>query len=308
MQENKSQAVRTVGWIGLGAVGTLYAQRLLSAGAELSVLVDEARAARYRREGVRCNGQEVPFPYATPKEARPLDLVVFSTKEGGLRAAMETAAGFVGPETLLVCLTNGVTSEGTLSARFGARNVLYSVAQGMDAVKTGCETVYEHPGVIVLGEREPGPVSARVRAVADYLTAHGVKTVTVEDMVRRQWSKWVLNVGVNQAVMVYQGTYGTVQRPGEARDTMIAAMREAQKLAALEGYPVSDAEVDDWIRLVDGLSPSGSPSMRQDGEAHRRSEVELFAGTVVRLGEKHGVPVPVNARLYEAVRRMEAAY
>ena len=48
--------------------------------------------------------------------------------------------------------------------------------------------------------------------------------------------------------------------------------------------------------------------MRQDGEAHRPSEVELFAGTMVRLGRQHGVPTPVNDWLYARVKEMEAAY
>ena len=56
------------------------------------------------------------------------------------------------------------------------------------------------------------------------------------------------------------------------------------------------------------VAPAGKPSMRQDGEAHRRSEVELFAGTVLRRAEKHGLDVPVNRWLYETVKRMEAAY
>jgi len=48
--------------------------------------------------------------------------------------------------------------------------------------------------------------------------------------------------------------------------------------------------------------------MRQDGEARRKSEVELFAGTMVRLAAKHGVRVPVNSWLYDRIREMEAAY
>ena len=300
--------IGNVGLIGLGAVGALYAERLLASGADLRVIVDEARRARYTREGVRVNGVRVDFPYVTPAQAAPVDLLLFVTKEGGLRAAMETAAGFVGPDTLLICLTNGVTSEGILALRFGGRNVLYAVAQGMDAVKEGNSLTYAHPGLIVLGEKEPGPVSARVQAAAEYLIAHGVQVQPVEDMVRRQWGKLMLNVGINQAVMVFEGDYGTVQRPGRPREVMLGAMREAQRIAALEGYPISDAEFDEWVALADSLSPAGKPSMRQDGEAHRKSEVELFAGTMVRLAERHGVDVPVNAWLYARVKEMEAAY
>ena len=47
--------------------------------------------------------------------------------------------------------------------------------------------------------------------------------------------------------------------------------------------------------------------MRQDGLAHRRSEVEFFAGTVIRKAEKHGLDVPVNRELYQRITAMEKA-
>ena len=99
-----------------------------------------------------------------------------------------------------------------------------------------------------------------------------------------------------------------MQKPGKPREIMIAAMREVQKLANLEGYPIDDAEFDDWVKLADSLSPQGKPSMRQDGEAHRKSEVELFAGTIIRHAEKFGLDVPTNRWLYDTVKKMEAAY
>ena len=300
--------IHTVGLIGLGAVGALYAERMLSTGADLRVIVDENRCERYSREGVMVNGRRIDFPYATPAQASPVDLLIIATKQGGLESAMETARGFVGEDTLIISLINGVTSEQILSERFGEKNVLYAVAQGMDAVKEGNSLTYEHPGLIVLGEKEPGEVSARVQAAADYLISHDVMVTPVPDMVRRQWGKLMLNVGINQAVMVFEGDYATVQRPGKPREVMLGAMREAQMIAGLEGYPITEDEYDGWVKLADSLAPSGKPSMRQDGEAHRKSEVELFAGTMVRLAQKHGVDVPINAWLSEKVKEMEAAY
>lgn len=300
--------IKSVGLIGLGAVGALYSERLMASGADLRVIVDEERKACYVREGVLVNGVRVDFPYAVPSEAAPVDILIVATKAGGLDAALDTAAGFVGEDTLLISLINGVTSEGVMAARFGEKNVLYAVAQGMDAVKEGNSLVYHQAGMIVLGEKEPGPVSARVTACADYLNAHGVTVMPVTDMVRRQWGKLVLNVGLNQATMVFACDYSGVQREGKPRDVMLSAMREAQMIAGLEGYPISEDEFDGWVALADGLSPSGKPSMRQDGEAKRRSEVELFAGTMVRLGKKHGVSVPVNEWLYKTILEIEAAY
>ena len=300
--------IKKVGLIGLGALGVMYAERLTDAGADLIVIADEARAVRYIKDGVYSNGKKLKLHFRTPLEAEPVDLLIIATKYGGLLEAMETAADFVGPDTLMISVINGVISEEKMAERFGPENVLYAVAQGTDATKVGNSLSYGKYGVIVVGEKEPGVITERVKMVTDYLDAHGLKGVPVVDMVRRQWGKLMLNVGLNQTLMVFEGDYSMVQRPGEPRDMMIAAMREVQTLAELEGYPIPETEFVEWIAMADSLSPDGKPSMRQDGEAHRKSEVELFAGTINRLGEKHGVPTPVNRWLYDKVMEMEAAY
>ena len=117
-----------------------------------------------------------------------------------------------------------------------------------------------------------------------------------------------IKVGVNQSVMIYEGTYETVQQPGHARDIMKAAMQEVIQVAQKENVPITQADFDEYLRLLDTLSPAGMPSMRQDGLAHRKSEVELFAGTVLALAEKHKIDAPVNRKIYETILTMERAY
>ncbi|MFR8439231.1 MAG: ketopantoate reductase family protein, partial [Lachnospiraceae bacterium] len=129
--------MQTVGMIGLGALGVLFGQRLMANGADVRVLADKTRAEKYQKQGVTCNDAPVAFRYVTPEEAEPVDLMIFATKEGGLRGAMETAAGFIGENTLVLSVLNGVSSEEILAERFGETNILYCTAQGMDAVKVG---------------------------------------------------------------------------------------------------------------------------------------------------------------------------
>lgn len=300
--------IRSVGIIGFGALGIQFAHRLERGGANVVVIADDVRAEKYRREGVLCNGKTY-FPcVCAPAQAQIVDLLIFATKANGLEEAMETAAGFVGPDTVLLSVLNGVTSEEQLLRRFGEEKVLYATAQGTDAVKEGRALVYHSGASITLGEHDAGDVSPRAQAVAAYLTAHGVNAQAVGDMLRRQWSKLMFNVGLNQACMVFECDYAGIQREGKAREVMLAAMREAQKIAALEGYVITDGEFDAWINMADHFSPEGKPSMRQDAEAKRKSEVELFSGTMIRLAKKHGISVPVNEWVYARVKDMEAAY
>ena len=300
--------IKTVGIIGFGALGVQFAYRLERGGAEVLVIADEARAERYRRDGVLCNGETYIPHVCTPAQAKPVDLLIFATKADGLCGAMETAAGFVGKHTLMISVLNGVTSEEEIAARFGADNVLYATAQGTDAVKEGRVLVYQSGASITLGERAEGEVSPRAKEIAQFLTEHGVSALAVGDMLRRQWGKLMFNVGLNQACMVFECDYAGIQREGEARVVMQSAMREAQKIAALEGHVITEEEFAAWVRMADGFAPDGKPSMRQDGEVKRRSEVELFSGAMIRLARKHGAAVPVNEWLYARVQEMEAAY
>ena len=89
---------------------------------------------------------------------------------------------------------------------------------------------------------------------------------------------------------------------------MVGAMEEVMAVANAEGIHLTQADIQGWVELIDGFPDQGEPSMRQDGKAHRKSEVDLFAGTIRRLAQKHGIAVPVNDRIYEQVQAMEAAY
>lgn len=212
----------------------------------------------------------------TPEEAEPVDLMIFATKEGGLRGAMETAAGFIGENTLVLSVLNGVSSEEILAERFGETNILYCTAPGHGRGEGGQCADLCACGHDCAGRKTAGRNYAARAGRCGFFECACVTAKPVGDMVRRQWGKLMLNVGLNQTVMVFEGDYGTVQQPGKPRDIMIAAMREVQKLATLEGYPISDEEFDDWVKLADSLSPGG----QAQHAAGRRSAQKERSGAV----------------------------
>ena len=108
--------------------------------------------------------------------------------------------------------------------------------------------------------------------------------------------------------MVYDTTYAGALNTKEAFDAMSGAMREVVAVAQREGIRLTQDDIDKYIGILRTLKPDGYPSMRQDALAGRKSEVELFAGTVIRLAARHGIPVPVNELYYERIREMEADF
>ena len=125
-------------------------------------------------------------------------------------------------------------------------------------------------------------------------------------MVRELWWKYLINVGVNQVSAIIGAPYRVFQVEGEARAVMIAAQREVIAVANALGIGLSEADLDRWLDVLAGLGPDNFTSMAQDALAGRPTEVDSFAGTMMALGERTGVPVPVNTVLFGLLKAREA--
>lgn len=303
--------IKTVSIIGLGALGMGFGHLLLKSmpKEDLRIIAGENRINRYNEQGIYVNGELCSFHYVTPEEKGiPADLVLFMVKFNQLQSAIEDAKNQIGNNTIIMSALNGISSEEIIGETYGMENMLYCVAQGQDGIKAGNRLNYHHMGMLCFGDREPGGVSEKVKTVAKFFENTNFPHEVETNMDIRLWGKFMLNVGVNQTVAVYEGTYGDIQKQGQARDTMIAAMREVLVLSGKVGVKLSEDDLDYWLSVVDVLNGAGKPSMRQDLEARRYSEVELFSGTVLKLGQKYGVATPVNQKLYDRITQIENQY
>lgn len=301
--------IKNVSIIGLGALGILFGHQISQKiGTDFSVIADQSRIEKYQSQGIFCHGEACDFHYQTPEDGGIADLIIFAVKINGLEAAIGEVKNHVGPDTILMSLLNGITSETIIGKAFGEANLVWSVAQGMDTVKEGNQLFYTNPGIICFGNRNGDEPSEKVKQVREFFDRVGIAYEIDNRMDRKIWAKFMLNVGVNQVVSVFGENFGSVQKPGKPRELMIAAMAEVIPVARKEGVELTPADITYWLKVVDGLSPEGKPSMRQDVEARRPSEVELFSGTVLELGRKYDIDTPVNGLLYEIIKAMEEDY
>ena len=295
--------IKTSALIGLGALGILFGRKMPG----VQVIADEDRIARYSAEPVVCNGEACSFRYVTPAEGRPVDLLLVAVKATVLEQAIQDIAKFVGPDTVILSVLNGITSEEHIDAAYPG-HTLWSVAIGMDATRTGRTLVFNQAGKIQFGERS-GEMTDRVQTVADYLDECGIANEPCGDILYKQWNKLMVNDGLNQAAAAFDQPYGGLRQPGEAQDMMRAAMQEVIRLANLEGVPLPP---DNDVRFIDAMmptfNPEGMPSMRQDVLAKRPTEVEEFAGVVRARAKKYGMPTPANDFFYTRIREIEAGY
>lgn len=304
-------SIQSVRIIGQGCLGVLYGHHWTERlGPEkVKFIATEERIARYLKKRATVNGVQTRFDFVTPKEGEPCDLLIFAVKQPALAQAIEDAKAFVGADTIVISLLNGITSEQSIGAAYGASHVLPVIAQGQDAVLYDQVLNFKLLGQLLIGVPESDPSKAdEVRRLREFFDRTDFPYTQVPDVERRLWSKWMLNVGVNQVVCAAEGKYGSIQAEGELRERMKAAMREAKAVALAEGIPLTEQDLEDYVALIDTMNPEGMPSMRQDGVAKRPTEVDMFAGTVIEKAKKHGIEVPVNQALYEEIRKMESEW
>ena len=310
--------IENVAIVGFGSLGAMYAACFGAAmGPErVFVVADAARTERYRAEAATFNGEPIRITYLTYEEAaeraavQPFDVVLYAVKYGALPEAIEQSSPLVSLDTAVISVLNGITSEEVLAERFGWDRVLLCIAQQMDSRKVGAVVTAGCVGVMALGVRDPEDAAQRANLarVTEWLAAVEQPFIVPADIQHQLWGKLICNVGVNQACAVYDCCFNGIHVPGEAREAMIAAMGEVAAVGRACGIALTDDDVAYWLDIIDHLNPAGMPSLRQDVLARRPTEVELFSGTINRLGAAHGIPTPQNERFYAAIKELESSF
>jgi 2-dehydropantoate 2-reductase len=301
-------SIEKVAIIGAGALGAAYGSILYEMDPRcVSFIASGARYDRLKSDDVVVNGKRYGIAVESPEEATPADLLIVAVKHHHLDQAIGEMKKAVGPATTILSVMNGIDSEQRIGAVYGMDRVVYGLTLGIDAVREGRRVNYTNQGRIFFGEAKNPDMTDRVRRIKELFDRAGIAYVIPPDMIRSLWFKYMVNVGANQASAVLRANYGILKTSAEARDLMDSAMREVIAIAGAIKVDLSEKDIGDWYKVLEGLSPEGKTSMFQDVEAGRKTEVEMFAGTVIELGMRHGVATPVNQRLFDELKRIEAA-
>ena len=293
--------------IGPGAMGSFYYWKLHQAGFEqTTLLAGGERARRLQNNGIRINGQTVPARVATPEDTDyKADLAVVAVKYHHLQQVVADMTNLVDENTLILSVMNGIDSEEILARTYGWDKVLYAIALGIDAQREPDQVRVTNEGTVYFGEERNEESSPRVKRVEELFTAAGIAYQIPEDMTRVMWWKYMINVGVNQVSAVLRAPFGTFQKSQEARDLMQEAMQEVIDVALAKGIQLGSEDIKSWLQVMDTLDPEGKTSMCQDVLAGRKTEVEMFAGTLLSMGRDLEIPTPLNRYLFQFLRAIE---
>ncbi len=303
--------IKKIAIIGMGALGLLYAGQLtegLGSTDCVAFIMDEDRLKRHQAEQYTINGVKKRFCMVSAREAQPADLCIVAVKYNALGSALDTMRNVIGENTVILSVMNGVHSEEIIKERYPNAKILLTVAQGMDAMRRGNDLKYTQCGALRIGTDCEDNLQA-LDSVEELFRRAKVPYVREKDILYRLWFKFMLNVGINQTCMVFDVDYGTATTEGtEANRFLLGAMREVIPIAKAHGVTLTEDDVQQCIAIEKTLDPKGYPSMAQDRKAGRKSEVEMFAGDMLRMAEEIGIKVPCNRFFYDRVQEIESRF
>jgi 2-dehydropantoate 2-reductase len=298
--------------VGGGVIGSLYAAHLARV-ADVSVLCRREEHARaLNAHGLRISGRHdftAELRAATdPAELPEAELAIVATKTTELDSAAARLKGHWS-DAVVMTVQNGLGAE-EIVGRHGPWRLVSAVT-----FMSGTRHSDTHVEYILDTETWLGPYGGTPQAIVDEITAlivgSGLKARAFDDLRPAQWSKLIFNSTVNSVAALtglpHDPHFAERDRPEQLGHLVQELMEEGKRVAAAAGVELHE---DPWEMnvLATRRGSRHYPSMLEDVEAHRPTEVDQITGALVREAQRLGVDVPLQTAMYRLVKAREASW
>ena len=304
--------------LGAGAIGSVFGGLLAKAGHRVMLVGRAAHMEAVRAQGLSIGGlwgeQLITnLETATGVAQFPsdsIDVVLLTTKSYDTASAIQEALPVVGPETLVVSLQNGLGNLEVIEAAVGVeRTVAARVIFGVDVERPGRVVVTVWGGDVLLGSQRGEEPTPRMRELAEVLTTAGIKSQATPQVFAYIWGKVLYNVALNPLSGLLSVPYGALAEHESTRRLMELMIAEGFAVGRAAGAPLLWETPEAFARvLYEQLLPPTAKhysSMYADLQHGKRTEIDAMNGALVRLGQEHGVPTPVNESISLLIKARE---
>ena len=298
--------------VGGGVIGSLFAGHLAQV-CDVSVLTRrQEHADALEREGLRISGRsdlQARVRAATgPRALGDVDLAIVATKATGLESALGSMTGAFAGATVMTVL-NGLGAE-EIAREHGDWPIVSAVTFMSGTKHSDTHVEYILDTETWLGPFEETPYE-RVLEIAGLIESSGLRVEALPDLRPAQWSKLVFNASVNPVAALtrlpHDPHFAAEDEPTDLGHLVHGLVNEGKAVAEAAGIELHD---DPWEMNVLATKRGSAhyPSMLEDVEAERKTEIELITGSLVREAERNDVPVPLHTALYALVKGKEDSW
>jgi 2-dehydropantoate 2-reductase len=298
--------------VGAGVIGSLYAAHLARV-AEVSALTRRSEHAQALRErGLKVTGRhqfQVRIDASSAAEAlEEPDLVIVACKSIDLEEAAARLRGHW-PAAVVMTVQNGIGAD-EIVGRYGDWRQLSAVTFMSGTRHSDTEVEYVLDTATWIGPGR-GTTPADARDAADLIAQSGLLAESFDDLRPSQWSKLIFNATVNTVAALtglrHDEHFAALERPDDLGHLVQALIDEGKAVADAAGVQLSE---DPWEMNVLATQRGSAhyPSMLEDVDAHRRTEIDMITGSLVREAHRLGVPVPLHETMERLIKAKEESW
>ena len=255
------------------------------------------------------------------KDVGRADAIILGVKAHGLTTLAPQLSPLIGPDTMVISTQNGipwwyfqnypgdldglhlerVDPGGVIAKAIPADRVVGSLAYfSTDIAEPG---VIHHTEGNRLSLGEPnGTRTERVKALAQVFIAAGLRAPVTTRFRHEIWVKLLGNVAFNPISALTRATLEEMVRHPDLSKVIREVMAETEAVAAKLGIELP-ITIDQRMAGAEKVGPHKT-SMLQDYEAGRPMELDAIVGSVVELGERLNVPMPVTRTVYACAKML----
>lgn len=300
-----------IGIIGSGAMGSVYAALLGDAGHDVWMFdrwaehIEAVRRAGIRVEGASGDRTVRVSATCVAEEAGPCDLAVVATKAMDTGQAVRDGAAMVGPDTLILTLQNGLGNAEQIAQVHDRERILVGIAGGFGAAVVAPGHVFHENWKALHMAELQGPITPRLERTGRVWSEAGFKVGLAHDVDSMVWGKLLGNIAVSAPCAVSRLRIGQLRANTWAWGNALGCVRETLAVAQAKGIELPHPDPFEWLEEFVAALPTTRPSMLQDVEAGRPTEIDFIHGGVVREGETLGVPTPTCRVMVSLVKALE---
>jgi len=295
--------------VGAGAIGGWVAARLALAGEPVMALTSRGPLDRIalKQGGETQTHELVEFEGSA-------GVLIVAVKATALATAVRSAQPFVGPDTMIVPMLNGVPwwfvegvhlksvdPDGSVAAALPFEQIVGCVVHA-SCSRFGETVVVKHADKLIIGEPGGGEPSERVAKLFALLDEAGLKPDITTNVRRSIWYKLWGNATINPLSALTRATCDKILADPGCRALMVEGMAELAAIGATVGCPISES-ADDRMAVTARLG-AFKTSMLQDVEAGRPIELEALLGAPREIAQARGIATPALDRLYGVTKLM----
>jgi 2-dehydropantoate 2-reductase len=302
--------------IGTGAMGSIYAARLSKAGHEvIAIDIWQDHVDYINRDGLLIEGPDGKIIAKNIRASTKFldlegcDFYIIATKALNLEESIKSLKDQIDLNSPIITIQNGLGAGDIILKHMPRNNIILGVAEGFGASLTAPGRVTHTANKqIRLGSISQKTEERELQNIVSAWRSAGLKTEIYESIEQLVWEKLLCNVTLSGPCSIFGCNVEELYNSTEKWTFALNCMQEAYSVGLAKGIPFSFEDPTYYVTDFAKRVGSAKPSMLQDFETEKKTEIDFINGAIPPLAVEFQIPTPFNDNVCNIIHDAEKRF